>query len=116
VVNGTWEFTGLNATGTNGATFTVPGTSGTGTTLNINGTVIFRNFSRIPLPGAALGSEYIFFNNGSVFELARNGGGTPQATWAAGSTILVTGATTTAPSINVGTSNNIGNLTWNCPA
>jgi hypothetical protein len=115
VVNGTWEFTGLNATGTNGATFTVPGTSGTGTTLNINGTVIFRNFSRIPSPGAALGSEYIFFNNGSVFELARNGGGTPQATWAAGSTILVTGATTTAPSINVGTSNNIGNLTWNCP-
>jgi hypothetical protein len=55
----------------------------------------------------------LIIGNGGVYEHAANGGGMPTAAWSTGSTCLVTGATSTAPS---NASQNFYNFTWNCPA
>jgi hypothetical protein len=117
VVNGTWDFTGDGSVVLpNGATFNLPAATGQGNRLEVNGQMIFRNNTRTPLPGAGPGSEYLFFQTGSTFQLDRNGGGTPQANWDANSTILVTGVTTQFPNINLGSTPEIGHFTWNTPA
>jgi hypothetical protein len=117
MVNGTWEFTGDGSVVLpNGATFNLPAVTGQGNRLEVNGQMIFRNNTRTPLPGAGPGSEYLFFQSGSTYQLDRNGGGTPQANWNANSTILITGATTVFPNINLGSTPEIGHFTWNTPA
>jgi hypothetical protein len=57
-------------------------------------------------------SSKIVFGNGSVYEHAVNGGSLIKATWNTGSTCLITGVTTAAPSNG---NQNFYNLTWNCP-
>jgi hypothetical protein len=116
-IDGTWDFTG--AAGVNlpfGATFNLPAALGTGTRVDVDGQMIFRNNTRTPLPGAGPGAEYLFFNSGSTYQIDRNGGGTPQANWNANSTILITGTTNQFPSINLSSTPSIGHLTWNTPA
>jgi hypothetical protein len=49
--------------------------------------------------------------NGGTYQHAANGGPIPTATWATGSTCLVTGSTSTAPS---NANQNFYNFTWNC--
>ncbi len=116
LVNGTWYFAGHSSvTSAFGATFAVPGTSGLGNRVDVNGTIQFENFTLTPTLGATTGQEYMFFNSGSFFILNRTGGNTPRATWATTSTISVTGATAALPSISVGTVSEIGNLVLNSP-
>lgn len=50
--------------------------------------------------------------NGGVYEHAVNGAAIPTATWASGSTCLITGATANAPS---NANQNFHHFTWNCP-
>jgi hypothetical protein len=117
MINGTWDFTGdATAVLPNGATFNLPAATGLANQVDVNGTIIFRNNTRTPLPGPGPGSEYLFFRSGSTYQLDRNGGGTPQANWDANSTILVTGVTTQFPNINLGSTPQIGHFTWNTPA
>ena len=113
LINGKWYFAGGPGVA-NGTTFQVPATSGLGNRIDVNGTIQFRDGTLSPQAGNT-GHEYIFFNSGSTFWLDRNGGNSPRATWNSNSTILVTGSTTTLPSINIGSSIDIGNLTLNVP-
>lgn len=114
LVDGTWYFAGRNTVvGSNGATFTLPATTGLSNRLDVNGIIQFRNNTLSPNP--LTGQDYLFFNSGSTFWLDRNGGNSPRATWSTTSTILVTGVTGTNPSINIGTVPEIGNLVFNCP-
>lgn len=118
VVAGTWDFTGTGAVSLpEGATFNLPGTTGFTNRLDINngGTIRFGNNTRTPQPGAGPGSAYLFFNSGSTYHLNANGGGSPQATWNANSTIRLTGMTTDFANINIGTTPEIGNLVIDCP-
>jgi hypothetical protein len=55
----------------------------------------------------------LIFGPGSTFEIAKNGGSIPTATWNTTSTLLVTGMLATGPT-NL-SSNSFGNLIWNCP-
>ncbi len=52
------------------------------------------------------------FQTGSTYMHNRDGGTIPTATWASGSTLNVSGVTTTSPSSFTGT---FGNLTWSSP-
>ncbi|MFZ4620561.1 MAG: T9SS type A sorting domain-containing protein [Bacteroidota bacterium] len=58
-------------------------------------------------------STQVVFGNGSTYEHAVNGGTIPKATWATGSTLLVTGATANMPN---NAAQNFYNITWDCPA
>lgn len=114
VVDGTWYFAGKSTVnGGNGATFSLPGLTGLSNRLDVNGTIQFRNNTLSPNP--VTGQDYIYFNSGSTYWIDRNQGNSPRANWNANSTILVTGTTTVAPSINVGSIPEIGNLVFNCP-
>lgn len=80
----------------------------TGTVLSVSGT--------LKLQGIITNNGTITFANGSTFEYNRNGSATagteiPTATWATGSTCLVTGITSTAP---LGTGQTFYHFTWNC--
>jgi hypothetical protein len=117
LVAGTWYFSGVNSVaGANGSTFTVPGVTGQGNRVDVNGTVIFKDFTRPPSFGSVAGLEYIYFNSGSLIWYDRNGGSVTHANWASDATLRFTGITTTAPFINVGSvSPEIGNLIIDCP-
>lgn len=82
--------------------------NGTGTDLNVNGTVLLAGDSgSFTIDDGA----NIAFNSGSTYNHNRNGGTIPIATWNTTSTCLVTGITSTMPS---GLNQNFGNLTWDC--
>jgi len=116
LIDGTWYFAGAAGVGEpNGATFSLPGSTGQGNRVDVNGTIIFRDNTRTPLWAPAIGQQYMFFNSGSAFWLDRNGGGTPDANWDANSTIRITGVTSVAPVLNLNASNLIGNLIIDCP-
>ena len=87
-----------------GQTLTVA--NGTGTDLNVAGTVV--NSGTITISGGAASS----FTATGTYQHAQNGGAIPVATWDPGSTCLVTGITNTA--ITSGLDQNFSNLTWNC--
>jgi hypothetical protein len=53
------------------------------------------------------------FTAGSLFEVNKNGGSIPTATWNASSTINITGSTASAPIHNSSTA--YGNIIYNCP-
>jgi hypothetical protein len=55
----------------------------------------------------------LFFGAGSTFQIAKNGGSIPTATWNATSTLLITGMVGSGPS-NL-SSNVFGHFIWNCP-
>jgi hypothetical protein len=57
-------------------------------------------------------SSQVIFGTGGVYEHAVNSGDIPKATWNAGSTCLITGATGNAPSNG---NQNFYNVEWNCP-
>jgi Secretion system C-terminal sorting domain len=76
-------------------------TSDTGT---VAGTIV--NAGVLETPGS------LVFQDGAVYEHARNGGSIPTATWELGSTTLLTGITSTAPA-NRG--QDYYNLTFNTP-
>ena len=114
LINGTWYFVGGPGVA-NGCTFQIPAASALGNRIDVNGTIQFKDGTLSPNPPNS-GHEYLFFNSGSVFWIDRNGGNSPRATWHANATILVTGAVSALPSINIGSSIDIGNLVFNCPA
>ncbi len=63
--------------------------------------------------GILVGGSNLAFGNGGVYQHAENGGSIPTATWNTGSTCLVTGVTSGAPS---NANQNFYNFTWNCPS
>jgi len=79
--------------------------------LNCNGTIkLFSGSGNI----TGFLSTNTFFNNGSVLELAKDGGALPAGTHANGSTLKVTGVVNTGPSFN-SSSNYQGLIEWNSP-
>lgn len=113
VVDGTWYFAGRSTVAApNGATFSLPSLTGLSNRLDVNGTIQFRNFTQTPNPSQ--GEAYLFFNSGSTFWLDRNGGNSPRASWDANSTIRITGATSAAPSINLGATFEVGTVVFDC--
>ena len=62
--------------------------------------------------GKLTGGSNLTFGSAGVYQHAENGGVIPTATWETGSTCLVTGATSSAPS---NANQNFYNFTWNCP-
>ncbi len=129
----TLTFNSVN-TGT-GASFQLQFNTSTPHNLNVNGTLVFQgngNNTRIAPTGsvttingtlrnqAANGNPSassitnLIFGAGSTFEIAKNGGSIPTATWNSNSTILVSGTVATAPTHLSSTT--YGNLVWNCPS
>jgi hypothetical protein len=81
-----------------------------GTSLStINGSLI----NQAPNANPTGTTATLIFGAGSTFEIAKNGGSIPTATWNTTSTLLVTGMLASGPS-NL-SSNSFGNLIWNCP-
>ncbi len=83
------------------ATWTV---SGTGSSVQINGTLVASNTVTLPTASAV--------NSGGTYQHNINGGTIPTATWDANSTCSVTGVTT---SICTTATSTYGNFIWNCP-
>jgi Secretion system C-terminal sorting domain len=83
----------------------------TGGTTTINGTLKLGLLS-----GNFSGTTGISFGASSIYEIAKNGGSIPGATWSATSTVLVTGATSSLPGLNGTSPYNLGNLIINSPA
>jgi hypothetical protein len=81
---------------------------GSGTDLQVNGTIInCGDLDKID------GSAAIVFGSGSLYRHARDGGGIEEASWAMNSECEVTGMTSTDPSTS-SYSQSFGNFTWNC--
>ncbi|MCG3209543.1 MAG: hypothetical protein FOGNACKC_03170 [Anaerolineae bacterium] len=76
--------------------------------LSVNGTVVNYSSNAIAMNGTAA------FGAGSVYQHAVNGGTIPTATWDVASTVLVTGVTTTVPTL-ASLTQSFGNFTWNSP-
>ncbi len=57
------------------------------------------------------GGTNLTIGSGGVYQHAENGGSIPTATWNTGSTCLITGVTSSAPS---NANQNFYNFTWNC--
>jgi hypothetical protein len=110
LVNGTWSFMGV-AGGTPYASF--PGTAGLGNRVDVNGTIKLANdftFFDCSVP------DYLYFNNGSVYQIDRTGGNSPRATWTSSATLLLTGIKASGPNIGLpAAGQGIGNLVINCP-
>jgi hypothetical protein len=58
-----------------------------------------------------IGTGTLTFGNGGTFEHARNAGGIPISTWGTGSTLKVTGSTSTAPANR---NQSFYNIIWDC--
>jgi hypothetical protein len=98
----------------NGPSLKLPFTTSPAYRMDVNGTIIIGNKGWINT--ATSSTNFLFFNAGSEYQIARDGSYSPRATWAAGSTIRVTGTVNTAPVIDGPAVLNIGNLVFNCPA
>jgi hypothetical protein len=72
---------------------------------DVNGTLV--NSGTITATGK------LYFNSGSVYQHARDGGAIPVATWDVSSNCNITGLTSTAPTIPSATQP-FGNFTYNC--
>ena len=85
-------------------------TDGTGSDAVVNGTVMMTNTAgRMSL--STVGTPDISFATGSMYVHAANGGEIPTATWATGTTCLITGVTSSSP----GNANqDFYNFTWDC--
>lgn len=118
LINGTWSFFGV--TGTSGppalpagiAYAQFPSTTTYANFVRVNGTIKQANdFSFFDCSVPA----YLYFDNGSKYWVARNGGTVPRATWHANSTLSVTGIKTGGPTIGLPPSGQgIGHLTIDC--
>lgn len=113
LVDGTWSFHGTTTPAVGGAYTILP----TGTTftnlLTINGTVKLFNESIFQSSVPA----YVLFTNTSTFEIARDGGSIPRATWDAASTLLLTGTVNVGPVWSTPVvATGLGNIVVNCPA
>ena len=110
LVNGTWSFMGV-AGGTPYAQF--PATAGLGNRVDVNGTIKLANdftYFDCSVP------DYLYFNNGSVYQIDRNAGNSPRATWASNATLLITGIKNFGPTLGLpAAGQGIGNLVINCP-
>ena len=90
----------------NNVTLTV--SNGTGTDLDVSGTVVLSGTSgAISISAGAT----IAFKSGATYQHARSAGTIPTATWDANSTCLVTGSTSALPA---GLGQIFGHFTWNC--
>ncbi len=76
--------------------------------LNVNGTVAVTGSGSITSTGA------VAFNNGAVYDHARNNGSVVTATWNSGSTCLISGTTNAAPSSGLN-GVNFWHFEWNTP-
>jgi hypothetical protein len=86
-VAGTWYFRAADG---NLSTYSLPLATGFTNRLDINGNLIFGPNSNSPGHTAA-GDAYLFFNSGSVYQIASNLGTVPRANYNPNSTILITG-------------------------
>lgn len=95
----------------NGAVLTL--IDGIGTDLTIAGTTARLNINgTLTAKGTISGSTTATTPVNGTYEHAQNGGTIPACTWNAGSTVLVSGVTTTVPS---GLTTTFKNFKWNCP-
>ncbi|MFI5406381.1 MAG: T9SS type A sorting domain-containing protein [Nitrososphaerales archaeon] len=76
-------------------------------TVNITGYVRNTGIGNVEISGGLL-----TFANGSTFEHARNAGGIPVSTWGTGSTLKITGTTSTAPANR---NQSFYNIIFECP-
>lgn len=110
LVNGNWSFMGV-AGGIPYASF--PSATGLGNRVDVNGTIKLANdftFFDCSVP------DYLYFNNGSVYQIDRNAGNSPRATWATNATLLITGIRNFGPTLGLpAAGQGIGNLVINCP-
>jgi hypothetical protein len=95
----------INDNGTLNNSFTTNTVATTLVTVNSGGAII-NNGGIVTASTATL-----TFDNGSTYTHAMNAGTIPLATYAANSTVNVTGTTITNPTWNAGT---FGNVIWNC--
>ena len=79
---------------------------GTGTDLNVSGTVVSA--------GTIIPAGTILFESTGKYQHNQNAGTIPASTWNAGSTCEYTGATSSAPAAG-GLAQSFANFTWNCP-
>ncbi len=83
-----------------------------GDTLFVNATTVCNGY--LLNNGAVIAqSAALSFGNESTYEHAQDGGNIPNAAWNTGSTCLITGSKSKAPS---NANQNFYNFTWNCPA
>lgn len=114
VINGTLYLGGHSSvtTTTNGPSLRLPGTS-PAYKVDVNGSLIVGNKGWLNfLPST---TNFLFFNAGSEYRIARDGLYSPRATWDPASTIRVTGTVNTAPIIDAAAVPVIGNLVFDCP-
>lgn len=113
-VDGTWSFMGVAGPPAGVAYGELPAATGLGNLLEVNGTIKLANngsFFQSTVP------DYINFNSGSTYWIARNGGSVPSATWDINSTLSITGLQTAGlgtfglPAVGQG----LGQLVINCP-
>lgn len=100
--------TGGQITIAQGNRITMTIANGPGTDMSVSGTLLTNsteNTSGITTTGT------LVFNNGGTYQHNDNGEGIPTATWASGSTCLITGITANVPT---GLGQAFSNLTWNC--
>jgi hypothetical protein len=105
VWNGSWIPASNPPTGAEN--ITVNDTVGIDVALNITGYLTNTGIGNIEI-----GAGSLTFGNGSTFEQARNAGGIPVSTWGTGSTLKVTGVTSTAPANR---NQSFYNIIWDCP-
>lgn len=113
-VDGTWSFMGVAGPPAGVAYGELPAAIGLGNLLEVNGTIKLANSGahfQCTVP------EYIKFNSGSAYWIARNGGSVPSATWDINSTLSITGLQSSGlgsfglPPAGQG----IGQMVINCP-
>lgn len=80
--------------------------------LVVKNTGVIKYFDNTNNTSPSTGS-YLTMENGSVYELNKNGGSFPPGTWAPNSLAKVSGTGANPPSFN---GNSYGNLEWNCPS
>lgn len=113
-IGANWTVSGANSkvvvgNGTNACTFTVGGALVFTATCEVSNNAVLSISSTNATPY----SGTLTVNNGGTYQHAKNGGAIPTATWAANSTLLVTGIVGTGLTSMGGTS--FGNIIWNCP-
>ncbi|MBO9572938.1 MAG: hypothetical protein J7497_12150, partial [Chitinophagaceae bacterium] len=115
VINGTLYLGGHASVSSpaNGPSLRLPATTTPAYKVDVNGSLIVSNKGWLNFPTTT--TNFLFFNAGSEYRIARDGLGSPRATWAASSTIRITGTVATAPLIDGPSATTIGNLVFDCP-
>lgn len=111
-ISGELHFTGAGSVSSdNGTRLRVYTDPANHASLRVKAGAAIRYYEFTGNTGSSAGN-YLAMENGSVYELVKNGGSFPHAQWAANSLAKATGTGVNGPFFN---SSEYGNLEWNCP-